>query len=154
MELQWLIATPEPDLQSAIGQQVGDGDVLGQAQRIPEWRHQDGLAEADARGAGAGSGNQQQRIGRIAVVGEVMLGDPYRVEAELVGQCDMGQRLGEALRWRGHIGAADQVEGAETHGKSTVLRACGSCAATSSPGGPARLASSLEERVVHLSTVK
>jgi hypothetical protein len=110
-----LIPAPEADLEPTACEQVGDGDVLGQSQRVPEGRDQHGLAEAQARCAGAGARDHQQRVGRVAVVGEVVLGDPCHVQAQTVGELDLAQRVVEALGSRRHLGAANQVEGAETH---------------------------------------
>ena len=121
-ELQRLIATAQADFQAAVGQQVGDGDVFGQSQRVPERGDDDGLTKAHAGRTGARSRDEQQRIRGIAVVREVVLGDPDGVEAKLIGERDMRQRFAEPLGRRRHRRTADQMKRPEAHAGSTVLR--------------------------------
>ena len=91
MELRPLVgpdAAPEPGLDPALGHVVEDGDVLGEADRVPPGGDVGHLADADVRRARRDVGAEQDGVGQVAdpVRAEMVLADPHRVIAELLGE--------------------------------------------------------------------
>ena len=114
-ELIRLIATADADLEPPAGQVVGKGDVLGDAKRVPEREDEDRRPDADLRGLCGEPRRHHQRIRDAPVGGEVVLGDPDRIESEFLGVLC---QLDEALEDRRRVlatGCARQEEGSELH---------------------------------------
>ena len=82
------------DLGPAAGQQVERGEVLEHAHRIVGAEHRHGARQADALGA-LGGGRQHDRGRRDDEVGPVVLADAEDVEADLVGQLDLLEQVGQ-----------------------------------------------------------
>ena len=82
--LAWHGAPPDAELHAAAGEDVGHGEVLGQAQRVPLGHHVEHLAEPDALGLRRQVQAEQDEVGDdlVALVLEVVLGEPHRVVAE------------------------------------------------------------------------
>ena len=91
---------PDPPVETPAAENVDEGKVLGQADRIVEGHQADGAAESDAPRARGQMGEHELRARRDAAVGrEVVLGDPHAVEAELFGAFrERGEILQVALR--------------------------------------------------------
>ena len=84
------------ELHPAVGHEVEGGDALGHPGRVIEPHRQldDAVPEPDAPRALAGRGQEHLGGGRVRVLlEEVMLDLPHVVEAELVGQLDLLQRV-------------------------------------------------------------
>ena len=81
-------ATADAELHAATGEDVGQREVLRQPQRMPLRHHVEHLAEAQLAGAGGGVHTEQDEIGEdlVALVLEVVLGEPHRVVAQPVGR--------------------------------------------------------------------
>ena len=93
LELLGAVAEPNPEPKPAARDYVDEGCVLGQLQRMPKRREQDVGADADSRRARGDSGSGGHQRGQIAVVGEVMFGEPNGIEAELLGRLNLRQRF-------------------------------------------------------------
>ena len=84
------------ELEAAAGQDVEHRGPLGGADRVVELRHADDDAVADADVLRLHRAGGEEQLGRRAVrvlLQEVVLDRPHRVEAELVGQADLLQRV-------------------------------------------------------------
>src|SRR5262249_46204895 len=86
LELVWLIAAPESDVEPAAGQEIQGGDLLGDHQGMVERHDDDGRPDADARGLRRDVRGKLRRPREIAVGREVMLGEPDVAEAEVFGR--------------------------------------------------------------------
>ncbi len=74
--------------------------VLGELQRVAEREQQDVLTDRDALGDGGDRAAHRDRRGQIAVLDEMVLGEPDVVEAEPVDQRDLLERPGVELARR------------------------------------------------------
>ena len=83
-----VVAAADAEHGAALGQDIGDRVILGQAQRVPHRR--DVEAAADFQGFGqvreVNREHQQVRDHLVAFVLEVVFGQPQRVPAETVHQ--------------------------------------------------------------------
>ena len=104
-------AAADAELHAAAGDDVGEGEVLGEAQRVPLRHHVEHLAEAQVLGDAGQvlAEHDQVRQDLVALVLEVVLGEPHRVEAERVGG----------------LGPLDEVLVARDHGVVAVAPAGG-----------------------------
>ena len=102
--------SPVPQSTRPVGDQVERGDALGDARRmvVARRRQHDAVADADVLGArGAGGEEDLGRRGVRVLLEEVVLDLPDVVDAEPVGQLDLGERvleqpvLGAAVHGRG-----------------------------------------------------
>ena len=73
VELHLLVAAPDADVEAPLGQDVGQCNVLGETDRVPERRDEDRLAEADARRQRARLGDDEERIRGVPVVGRLVV---------------------------------------------------------------------------------
>jgi hypothetical protein len=79
------VALTETDIEPAVGDDVDGGEVLGQLHGMVEWKKEQVESDADALGDRGDGGRDGDDRGRVTVVGEVVLGEPHGVEAELLG---------------------------------------------------------------------
>src|ERR1700739_717964 len=93
LELLGAIAESHSQPETPARQYVDEGCVLGQLQRMRERREQDVGADREARRALCDSRSRGHQGGQITVVGEMMLGEPDRIEAEALGSFDLRERL-------------------------------------------------------------
>src|SRR5580704_8599848 len=93
LEFLGAVAEPNPEPKPAARDRVDEGCVLGQLQRMPKRREQDVGADANSRRSRCDSGSGGRQRGQIAVVGEVMFGEPNGIEAELLGRLNLRQRF-------------------------------------------------------------
>jgi hypothetical protein len=85
-ELEGLIAAADAEVHAAVRHEVEQGEVLGHAQRVVERQHDDPGAQAHAPGLQREGRQRERRGGAVAVLGEVVLGRPHRVEAVGLGR--------------------------------------------------------------------
>src|SRR5260370_40252003 len=72
---------------------IDERRVLSQFQWMIERRQQDVGADRDAGGARGDSRSRGHQRGQVAVVGEMVLGEPDGIEAESLGRFNLGKRL-------------------------------------------------------------
>ena len=109
-------AAPEPRLDAPLAQVVEDCDVLGQPDRMPPHHDTRHLTDADPRGAGREVGADQDRVRKVADTErrEVVLADPHRVEAHLLGENHLLAKVVEnPVGW--HPGVRDDGEDRALH---------------------------------------
>ena len=95
-EVRRIDAAPETALDAPAGQHVERGDLCGETERMVQRGDEDRCAEADRRGQRGDIGEEQQRRGQHRGLGvEVLLDGPDRLEAEALGDDDLGDRLVE-----------------------------------------------------------
>ena len=92
-ELELAIADADAEIEAAARQHRQRRGVLGDAHRVVQRQDHQVGADAHALGARADRGGDHQRRGRVAVIAEVMLGDPHGIEAEALGLDDLLERL-------------------------------------------------------------
>ena len=80
-----VVAAPGREIDAPVREQVERRPLLGDADRMMQRQHGDGRREADVLGARRDIGQHQIGAGEHAERVEVMLADPGRVHAELVG---------------------------------------------------------------------
>src|SRR5688572_25338553 len=79
-------------------------------------------AQADSPGLAGDGGGQHAQRWTDAVGGEVMLGEPDRVEAHLVGQPALLQRIVVDLGVSLPVAEGEQVLDGELHGRENIIR--------------------------------
>ncbi len=94
LDLAGVIAAPDAEHGAAAGQDVGGGEILGQAQRVPHRHDVEAAADFEPLGHLGQMHRQHQdvRNALVALVLKMMLGEPQRVVAEPVHL--FGDRLG------------------------------------------------------------
>ncbi len=87
--------TAQPAQQAATREHVGERVVFGESHRVPRSQDVHQRAEANAPGSLGEDRIQQDHVGHDleAVVLEVVLGCPHRVEAQLVGALGIGGQV-------------------------------------------------------------
>jgi hypothetical protein len=114
-ELGRLVAAAQAELEPPARDDVDLGPFLGNPQRMLEWRDDHGRADAHpARCGGDGPGERGER-GADAVRREVVLRQPHDVEAELVGQTALLERVPVHLGVRLPLTNRQEVLGREFH---------------------------------------
>src|SRR5215831_601553 len=78
----------------------------------------DGKADANARGAHGESGSKRDRIGVDALAREVVLGEPYTAETQLLGQRRLFELFKDCLRVVFGRGGMRKREPAKLHASS------------------------------------
>ena len=86
-------AAAQPDDQPALADMVQQRELLGQSQRMIERRLENREADLDPRGHRAQRGGERRRIDVGGVAIEMMLGEEQGVDADLLGQHGLLQRL-------------------------------------------------------------
>ncbi len=94
VELFLTIALPDPEPNAAARDHVDDRDILGEFQRMLKGREQHEGSDLDALGARRDCRGRGHHRGKITVVGEVMLGEPNRIEPGCVGDFGLSEHLG------------------------------------------------------------
>ena len=98
LELLEPVSRGDAEVEAPAAEGVDHGHLLGEAQRVVQRRQQDGRAEAHPRRAHRHRPEHRHQPGQVALVGEVVLGQPRRAEAEGVGPGDLLERLGVQRR--------------------------------------------------------
>ena len=140
-------AAADAELHPPAGEDVGDGEVLGEAQRVPLRHDVEHLPEAQTLGEHRQVLAELDQVGQhlVALVLEVVLGEPHRVEAELVGRLGPVDEVlvalddgvvAEAPRRRGD-GRIAGVGHRERCRRSSSRRACTRIVLLSDAGGGA-----------------
>src|SRR5208283_4884268 len=93
LELLRAVAQAKSQPEPAARDYIDEGRVLGKLKRMIKRRQQDVGADGDARRARRDGGSRRHQRGQVAVVGEVMLGEPDGIEAELLGGLNLRQRF-------------------------------------------------------------
>jgi hypothetical protein len=93
LELALAVAEAEADLEPAAAQLVEHGDVLGEAQRVLERAEQDRGADPHRRRPLRDRGQHREDRRQVAVAGDVVLGEPDRLVAELFRPRDLVEVL-------------------------------------------------------------
>ena len=94
VELFIAVAHPYSQAQSAVGNDIDHSGIFGQAQRMIKRREQNVGSERDPRGARRYRREHCHHRGQVAVVNEVMLGHPERIEAGLLEEFDLPKHRG------------------------------------------------------------
>ena len=100
LELLDAVAQADTEDQPAAGDRVDDGGVLGDAQRVMQGKQQHPRADVDAAGAGGNGGGRREQRGAVAVIEEVMLGEPDVIVAHRLGGSGLIEDLAVDLRPR------------------------------------------------------
>jgi hypothetical protein len=87
------IGRADSQAQAPVGDHVDHRRIFGQAQRMIEGRQQHIGADRDAPRAGGDGGQCRHDRRQIAVVGKVMFGQPYRIEARSLDEFDLAEHL-------------------------------------------------------------
>jgi hypothetical protein len=98
-------ATTRHDLGPPARQQIDRGELLVNAHRIVGAQHGDRARETDALRAHRGRGQHHRGRGDGEVLA-MMLAEPEHVEAELIGERDLGDQVAQALLRRGPLARA------------------------------------------------
>src|SRR5699024_2949786 len=107
------------DLRAPLGEQVDRGELLPDPYRVLRAEHGNRTGQPDPAGA-FGSGCQQDLRGGADEVAAVVLPDSEQVQADLIGQLRLFDRLPHPLLWRGGL-AGGQVLGDLTEGHDADL---------------------------------
>ena len=92
-----VVAAAGGEIDAAVAEQIERRPLLGDADRMVQRRHVDGGREADVLGARRDIGQHQLGGGEHAERVEMVLADPGRVHAELVGVERLGGDVGDEL---------------------------------------------------------
>ena len=113
-----------PSCEAAAGDLVDDRDLLGHQRRRPQRGQQHGGADGDRAGAGGDRGEERERLRQVAVGEEVVLGEPHRAEATLLGPLDQLEVAGEHVGPRPgpRLGVAEVEEQPDLHRLLTLSR--------------------------------
>src|SRR5438309_1198795 len=115
-ELRRPVAAPEADLEPAARDDVHEGRLLGQAQRVMEGEDRRRQPDTHAPGPRGGDGGEGAGIDGEAVVDEVVLGQPDLVEAELLRPLHLLELAVHDLLVAQPRHGLEEVEGPEAHG--------------------------------------
>src|SRR5262249_22521659 len=88
-ELVRRVAHADADLDPAATQIVENREILGEAQWMTERQEADVGGEADSLSSGRHRSGDRRPRGQVAVVDEVVLGEPHEIEAEAVEPRDL-----------------------------------------------------------------
>src|SRR4029077_6206185 len=82
LELLGAVAKPDSEPQPAMRKHIDEGGIFGELQRMVKRREQNVGADSDARRARRYRCRRRHHRGQVAIVGEMMLSQPDRIEAE------------------------------------------------------------------------
>ena len=169
LHLACVVAAADTEDRAALGQDVGRREVFGQPQRMPHGRDVEAAADLQARGEmrEVDGGHQEVRDDLIALVLEVVLGQPERPVAVLVhaardrlGLVEDGRevrvRVAALVRGRRRLSHVPQIDVARVdvgelrdHDRSVSPRA-GSVRVVSKPEWTARISTSAPSLMVSM----
>ena len=117
------VAHADAEVEAPAGEQRERGGVLGESDRVVQRQQHQVRADPHPGRALGDRGGDHERRGRVAVVDEVVLGEPHRVEAELLGGDDLVERAAVELLERDPplLGVAEVVPEAERTSSATAL---------------------------------
>ena len=92
-----VVAAAAGEIDAAVGEQIERRPLLGDANWMVQRQHRHRRREPDARGVGGDIAEDEIRTGQNAERVEMMLADPGRVHAELVGIERLGDDVGDEL---------------------------------------------------------
>src|SRR5579862_9186701 len=93
VELILTIALPDAEPDAPARDHVDDRNILRELQRMLKRREQDEGSDLNTFGARGDRGRRRHHRGKIAVVGEVMLGEPDGIEAGGIGHLGLGEHF-------------------------------------------------------------
>src|SRR5205085_1995003 len=107
LELVVLVAAAEADVHAPAREEIERRDLFGDDERMVEWDHDDGGADAQARGLGRDERGELRRTGQVAVRREVVLREPDVAKVERLRGLRHVDRarvdlLRRPCRWRLH----------------------------------------------------
>src|SRR5258708_40157764 len=98
------MAASQPAFETPMGEDVGFGNLSGEAQRVFEGKRKEGNSKSDALGELGGGAEECQRIGRNRkFLGEMMINDGVDIETNLIGMLALPEGS------RGDVGTASSV---------------------------------------------
>ena len=122
VELLHLVAQPDAEAQPTAGEDVDDGGVLCNRERVMQRKQEDVGADGDSGGALGDGSRGGEHGGEVGIVDEVVFGEPDEGEAHALGGFDVVQCLGVEvggghfpLRWVAKVVEQANFEG---HGGS------------------------------------
>ena len=119
VELVLAVARAEAEREAAVAQDIDEGGVLGDPQRVRERQRHHGGADLDALGQRREIGGIDEHVRHDSVfVAEMMLGHPGVVEAQLVNAHDLPGDAGMNIAVRVGLGVGvgmGGIENAEFH---------------------------------------
>src|SRR5258708_4101245 len=117
------MAAAQPAFETTMGEDVGCGNLSGEAQRVFEGKRKEGNSKSDALGELGGGAEECQRIGRNRkFLEEMMINHGVDIETDLIGMLDLTEDF------PGHVGMGFSGRGlhlrvdAESHGSSGTIR--------------------------------
>ena len=90
--LRHSIAEPDTEVEATVAEDVDHRGFLGELRRLAQRGEQHGGADADGARACRDRGREGERLREIAVLEEVVLGEPHRRRAEALGTLDELER--------------------------------------------------------------
>src|SRR5438128_1651150 len=116
VELVLLIAAAEPENRAPAAQLVQDREILKHAQRLVEGRHDHSRPQPDPPCQPGHVGRHRDRRGAEAIIGEMMLGEPGDIEADLLRQLHLIRGLAvDLVRALGGVALGVEAEESEVH---------------------------------------
>ncbi len=116
------MAASQPAFETPMGEDVGFGNLSGEAQRVFEGKRKEGNSKSDALGELGGGAEECQRIGRNRkFLEEMMINHGVDIETDLIGMLDLTEDF------PGHVGMGFSGRGlhlrvdAESHGSSGTI---------------------------------
>ena len=118
-----VVAAPGGEIDASVAEQIERRPLLCDADRMVQRQHRDRRSEPDVLRAGRDIGQHQIRTGQHAQRVEMMLADPGRVHADLVGIERLSRDVGDELvrrPWVVLVVIVAQREIAEVHAAPPV----------------------------------
>src|SRR5271155_4229292 len=98
-ELLVLVTRSNAEFETTPGNDIDDRDIFGQAHRIVKWHQQNAERDTNFFGARRDRRGYWKRRGQVAVVDEVMLGNPDVVKSAVFTPYDLVENFAvEAVR--------------------------------------------------------
>ena len=135
-ELGRAVAPPHAHVEPAVRDDVDEGHLLGEAQRLVEREDRGGEADPNPLGPRRDRARERGRIDRETVVDEMMLGEPHRIEAELFRPHHLLELAVDDLRVRIARMRLEEVIRPELHQATPRYRDLTSSSAVSAAGAP------------------
>ena len=108
-------ATREADLQSPVGQMVGERDLFAQDQRVMVRSQDDARPDPNPSRATSGVHTMQQRSRTQVSLDEMMLGKPHVAKARFIRILHLLDRIAIHLRSGDAAGSVERDEQTEVH---------------------------------------